>query len=118
MGKSDVKKVDNVKVLKDKVKLMKKKLKTLLDTVAMKDKAILDIKEKFSTKIRKPEDTMEKFSTKKRRPEDTVDQVSTKRKSTRLSSTHAQKGNGVLKENLTVGTKSRKVSDENIFSPR
>jgi len=104
LKKSDVKKVDNVKVLKDKVKLMKKKLKTLLDTVAMKDKAILDIKEKFSTK--------------KRKPEDTVDQVSTKRKSTRLSSTHAQKSNGILKENLKVETKSRKVSEENIFSPR
>ena len=79
-------------------------MKTLLDTVAIKDKAILDIKEKFSTK--------------KRKPEDTVDQVSTKRKSTRLSSTHAQKGNGILKANLKVETKSRKVSKENIFSPR
>merc|ERR1712202_17061 len=104
LKKSDVKKVDNVKALKDKVKVMKKKLKTLLDTVAIKDKAILDIKEKFSTK--------------KRKPEDTVDQVSSKRKSTRLSSTHAQKSNGILKENLKVETKSRKVSEENIFSPR
>merc|ERR1719407_397149 len=83
---------------------MKKKLKTLLDTVAIKDKAILDIKEKFSTK--------------KRKPEDTVDPVSTQRKSTRLSSTPAQKSNGILKENLKVETKSRKVSEENIFSPR
>jgi len=59
------KKVDNVKVLKDIVKLMKKKLKIMLDAVAIKDKPILDIKEKFSIKKRKAEDTVDQVSTKR-----------------------------------------------------
>jgi len=98
------KKVDNVKVLKDKVKLMKNKLKIMLDAVAIKDKAILDIKEKFSNK--------------KRKAEDTVDQVSTKRRSTRITSTRAQESIGNLKKKQKVDTKPRKVSKENISSPR
>jgi len=91
-----VKKKVDVKVLKDKVKLMKNKLKSMTDLI--KDKAIVDIKEKLKVKNIK------------RKTEQVVEQATSKRKSTRISSTPAQKKQKIEKPN--------KVDKEDIFSPR
>eukprot|EP00092_Neocalanus_flemingeri_P017466 GFUD01018894.1.p1 GENE.GFUD01018894.1~~GFUD01018894.1.p1 ORF type:complete len:531 (-),score=128.42 GFUD01018894.1:90-1682(-) len=98
------KKVVNVKVLKDKMKLMKNKLKSLLDTVTMKDKAILDIKDKLKSKKRKAEDPMDK--------------VTPKRRSSRINFTPAQETIGSSRKKQKVDVKSKNVLKEQIFSPR
>jgi len=93
--KTKVKKEDNVSVrkLKEKVKVMKKKLDTLLETVSLKEKS------------------------KKRKPEALKEQEKPTRRSARISAYNGKENVNIPKKKLKI-SKSNKSFEEEVFEPR